>query len=34
MELEGIGKQAVKIKGVFHDVVHYGITKKTGSIIT
>ena len=27
MELEGIGKREVKIKGVFHDVAHYGITK-------
>jgi ribosomal-protein-alanine N-acetyltransferase len=28
MKLEGIGKQEVKIKGVFRDVVHYGITKE------
>jgi len=28
MELEGVGKQEVKIKGIYHDVVHYGITKK------
>ena len=28
MEKEGISKQQVKIKGVFHDVVHYGITKE------
>jgi len=28
MELEGVGKQEKKIKGVFRDVVHYGITKE------
>jgi Acetyltransferases, including N-acetylases of ribosomal proteins len=28
MEFEGIGKQEVKIKGIFHDVAHYGITKE------
>ena len=28
MELEGIGKQEFKIKGVFRDAVHYGITKE------
>lgn len=28
MKREGVGKQQVKIKGVFHDVVHYGITKE------
>jgi len=27
MELEGVGKQEEKIKGVFRDSVHYGITK-------
>ena len=26
MKLEGVGKQEEKIKGVFRDVVHYGIT--------
>lgn len=28
MEFEGIGKQEVKVKGVFHDVAHYAITKE------
>ncbi len=28
MEFEGIAKKEVKVKGVFHDVVHYGITKE------
>jgi len=28
MEFEGIGKQEVKIKGIFRDVVRYGITKE------
>ncbi len=28
MKQEGIGKQEVKIKGIFHDVIHYGITKE------
>jgi len=28
MVFEGIGKQEVKVKNIFHDVVHYGITKK------
>jgi ribosomal-protein-alanine N-acetyltransferase len=28
MALEGIGRQEVKIKGIFHDTVHYGITKE------
>ena len=28
MELEGTRKQAEKIKGIFRDIVHYGITKK------
>lgn len=28
MEFEGICKQEVKIKGIFHDVAHYGITKE------
>jgi ribosomal-protein-alanine N-acetyltransferase len=28
MLLEGVGRQEVKIKGVFHDVAHYGITKE------
>lgn len=28
MEFEGIGIQEVKIKGIFHDVAHYGITKE------
>ena len=27
MKLEGLAAQEVKIKGIFHDVVHYGITK-------
>lgn len=27
MEFEGISKQARKIKGIFHDVARYGITK-------
>ena len=27
MELEGVGKQGEKIKGIFRDIVHYGITK-------
>ncbi|ROR25768.1 ribosomal-protein-alanine N-acetyltransferase [Mobilisporobacter senegalensis] len=31
MEFEGIGKQEVKIKGVFHDVAHYAITRNTWS---
>lgn len=26
---EGIGRQEIKIKGVFHDVVHYGIIKES-----
>jgi len=25
---EGIAKQQVKVKGIFHDVVHYGITRE------
>lgn len=29
MQLEGIGKQEVKIKGNFHDVAHYAITRNT-----
>jgi len=28
MELEGIFKQEVKVKGIFRDVAHYGITKE------
>jgi ribosomal-protein-alanine N-acetyltransferase len=28
MNLEGIGRQENKIKGVFYDVAHYGITKE------
>jgi ribosomal-protein-alanine N-acetyltransferase len=28
MKMEGLALQEVKIKGVFHDVVHYGITKE------
>jgi RimJ/RimL family protein N-acetyltransferase len=28
MEFEGISKQAKKIKGVFRDVIRYGITKE------
>jgi len=28
MKLEGIAKQEVKIKGIYHDVCHYGITKE------
>ncbi|MCL1964288.1 MAG: GNAT family N-acetyltransferase [Firmicutes bacterium] len=28
MKLEGIGRQEVKIKGVFQDVAHYGITRE------
>ena len=28
MEVEGMGKQEVKVKGVFYDVVHYGITRE------
>lgn len=28
MKQEGIGMKEVKIKGVFHDVVHYGIIKE------
>ena len=28
MELEGMGRQEVKIKGVFHDVAHYAITRE------
>lgn len=28
MRREGLALQEVKIKGVFHDVVHYGITKQ------
>lgn len=28
MEFEGIGKQEVKIKGIFHDVAHYAITRE------
>jgi len=28
MKLEGIAKQGLKIKGIFHDVCHYGITKE------
>jgi [ribosomal protein S5]-alanine N-acetyltransferase len=28
MEFEGIGKQEIKVKGIFHDVAHYGITRK------
>ncbi len=27
MRLEGLAIQEVKIKGIFHDVVHYGITR-------
>ena len=28
MKLEGVAKQQVKVKGVFHDVAHYGITRE------
>ena len=28
MEFEGVGKQEVKIKGIFQDTVRYGITKE------
>ena len=28
MEFEGVGKQEVKAKGVFRDIVHYGITRE------
>lgn len=28
MQLEGIGVQELKIKGIYQDVIHYGITKK------
>jgi len=28
MVMEGIGKQEAKAKGIFYDVVHYGITKE------
>ena len=28
MENEGVARREVKVKGVFHDVVHYGITKE------
>ena len=28
MEFEGVGRQEVKVKGVYHDVAHYGITKE------
>lgn len=28
MQLEGIGIQELKIKGIYQDVIHYGITKK------
>ncbi|MHB8131716.1 MAG: GNAT family N-acetyltransferase, partial [Mobilitalea sp.] len=31
MRKEGLAIQEVKIKGVFHDVVHYGITKEQWS---
>lgn len=27
MRLEGVGAHEVKVKGIFHDVVHYGITQ-------
>ncbi|MCL2420495.1 MAG: GNAT family N-acetyltransferase [Defluviitaleaceae bacterium] len=27
MEVEGVGKQEEKVKGIFRDVIHYGITK-------
>ena len=29
MKCEGVGKKEQKMKGVFRDVVHYGITKET-----
>ena len=32
MEFEGIAKQEVKVKGVFRDTVHYGITKDGWSV--
>ena len=28
MQFEGIGRQEVKVKGIFHDVAHYGITRE------
>ena len=28
MQLEGIGRRGVIIKGIFHDVTHYGITRE------
>ena len=28
MEIEGIFKQEIKVKGIFRDVVHYGITRE------
>jgi len=28
MELEGIGIQEVRVKGIYHDVAHYGITRR------
>lgn len=28
MECEGLARQEVKVKGVFHDVAHYGITRE------
>ncbi len=34
MKHEGVGNKEVKIKGVFHDVVHYGITKEYWSATT
>ena len=33
MKLEGIGVQEEKVKGVFRDVVHYGITKEQWSLL-
>ncbi|MFQ9889321.1 MAG: GNAT family N-acetyltransferase [Streptococcus sp.] len=30
MKQEGIGIQELKIKGLYHDVVHYAITQKCG----
>lgn len=28
MQLEGIGRRGGKIKGIFHDVTHYAITRE------
>ncbi|HHW11383.1 MAG TPA: GNAT family N-acetyltransferase [Firmicutes bacterium] len=28
MKFEGKGRQEVKIKGIYHDVLHYGILKE------